>query len=417
MTSTKNFTDIDLETLDLTDLSYFEDGPPHEIFARLRSEASPHWNALTGDEPGFWSFTKFADIQAISKDPATFSSTRGGVFTTAQGAVPPEVLAEVILGMDPPRHTQQRSIMQVVFTPKLMRQKETAIRDIVTELIDDVIEKGECDFVDDIAVELPLRVIADMLGVPQDDRRQLFDWTNKLSRAAATSDPQMGLGALMEIGGYLNGLTAERKASPADDLISRLITAEVDGESLSEQEITFFFGILMFAGNDTTRNTASGGLRALIENDDERQKLIGNPAAIPNAIEEMLRWVTPVIYFTRTAQCDTEVGGHPIREGERVAMWYPAGSRDPEMNADPQRFDVSRQKPMHQAFGGGGPHFCLGNALAKLELRVLFEELMRRIPDMQFAGPITRLTSNFSNELTSMPVTFTPGKREGANNA
>lgn len=414
MTSTKNFTDIDLDTLDLTDLSYFEDGPPHEIFARLRSEASPHWNALTGDEPGFWSFTKFADIQAISKDPATFSSTRGGVFTTAQGAVPPEVLAEVILGMDPPRHTQQRNIMQVVFTPKLMRQKEAAIRDIVTELIDDVIEKGECDFVDDIAVELPLRVIADMLGVPQDDRRQLFDWTNKLSRAAATSDPQMGLGALMEIGGYLNGLTAERKANPADDLISRLITAEVDGESLSEQEITFFFGILMFAGNDTTRNTASGGLRALIENEDERQKLIGNPAAIPNAIEEILRWVTPVIYFTRTAQCDTEVGGHPIREGERVAMWYPAGSRDPEMNADPERFDVSRQKPMHQAFGGGGPHFCLGNALAKLELRVLFEELMRRIPDMQFAGPITRLTSNFSNELTSMPVTFTPGTREGA---
>ena len=417
MTTTSNFTDIDLATVDLTDLAYFEDGPPHEIFARMRSEASPHWNALTGDEPGFWSFTKYADIQAISKDPATFSSTRGGVFTTAQGAVPPEVLAEVILGMDPPRHTQQRNIMQVVFTPKLMRQKEAAIRAIVTELIDNVIEKGECDFVDDIAVELPLRVIADMLGVPQDDRRQLFEWTNKLSRAAATSDPQMGLGALMEIGGYLNGLTAERKASPADDLISRLIAAEVDGESLSEQEITFFFGILMFAGNDTTRNTASGGLRALIENEDERQKLIGNPAAIPNAIEEMLRWVTPVIYFTRTAQCDTEVGGHPIREGERVAMWYPAGSRDPEINADPERFDVSRQKPMHQAFGGGGPHFCLGNALAKLELRVLFEELMRRIPDMQFAGPITRLTSNFSNELTSMPVTFTPGKREGTDNA
>ncbi|NMN93842.1 cytochrome P450 [Antrihabitans stalactiti] len=413
MTSTKNFTDIDLDTLDLTDLSYFEDGPPHEIFARMREEASPHWNALTGDEPGFWSFTKFADIQAISKDPATFSSARAGVFLTTRGATPVEVLREVILGMDPPRHTAQRNIMQVVFTPKLMRQKENDIRAIVTTLIDDVIEKGECDFVKDIAVELPLRVIAGMLGVPQDDRRQLFEWTNKLSHAAATSDPEEGLGALMEIGGYLTGITAERKANPADDLISRLITAEVDGESLSEQEITFFFGILMFAGNDTTRNTASGGLRALIENDAERQKLVGNPAAIPNAVEEMLRWVTPVLYFSRTAQCDTEVGGHPIREGERVVMWYPAGSRDPQMNADPQRFDVSRQKPMHQAFGGGGPHFCLGNALAKLELRVLFEELMRRVPDMQFAGPITRLTSNFSNELTSMPVTFTPGTREG----
>jgi linalool 8-monooxygenase len=168
----------------------------------------------------------------------------------------------------------------------------------------------------------------------------------------------------------------------------------------------------MFAGNDTTRNTASGGMRALIENDGERQKLVDNPDGIPNAVEEMLRWVTPVIYFTRVAQCDTEVGGHPIRDGERVAMWYPAGSRDPEAVEAPDRFDVSRQKPPHQAFGGGGAHFCLGNGLARLELRLLFEELMRRVPDMQIAGPITRLTSNFSNELTSIPVTFTPGKRE-----
>jgi len=252
-----------------------------------------------------------------------------------------------------------------------------------------------------------------MLGVPQDDRRQLFEWTNTLSRAAATADPQLGMGALLEIGGYMNGITAARKANPSEDIVSRLISAEVDGESLSETEVTFFFALLMFAGNDTTRNTASGGMRALIENDSERQKLINNPDGIPSAVEEMLRWVTPVIYFTRVAQADTEVGGHPIREGERVAMWYSAGSRDPATIDDPDRFDVSRQKPPHQAFGGGGAHFCLGNALARLELRVLFEELMRRVPDMQFAGPITRLTSNFSNELTSMPVTFTPGNCEG----
>jgi linalool 8-monooxygenase len=307
--------------------------------------------------------------------------------------------------------------VQAVFTPKLIRQKEENVRATVTALIDDVIEKGACDFVDDIAVELPLRIIADMLGVPQDDRRQLFEWTNMLSKAAATADPQLGMGALMEIGGYMTGLTAERKANPGEDLVSRMITAEVDGESLSEAEVIFFFGILMFAGNDTTRNTASGGMRALIENPDQRQKLIDDPTAIPNAVEEMLRWVTPVIYFTRTALCDTEVGGHAIREGERVAMWYSAGSRDPEANADPERFDVSREKPPHQAFGGGGAHFCLGNGLARLELRILFEELMRRIPDMQFAGPITRLTSNFSSELTSMPVTFTPGKREGVTTA
>jgi len=411
MSTAPNLKDVDLSTVDLTDLSYFKDGPPHPLFARMRAEASPHWNALTGDEPGFWSFTKAADIATISRDPATFSSARGGVFATSQGAVPPEAMAEVILGMDPPRHTKHRNVVQAVFTPKLIRQKEQNIRATVTTLIDDVIEKGECDFVDDIAVELPLQVIADMLGVPQDDRRQLFAWTNTLSRAAATADPQLGLGALVEIGGYLSGLTAERRANPADDLISRLIVTEVDGERLSEDEVTFFFGILMFAGNDTTRNTASGGMRALIENDGERHKLVDNPDAIPNAVEEMLRWVTPVIYFTRVAQCDTEVGGHPIQEGERVAMWYPAGSRDPEVIEDPDRFNVSRQKPPHQAFGGGGPHFCLGNSLARLELRILFEELMRRTPDMQFSGPITRLVSNFSNELTSMPVTFTPGRR------
>lgn len=414
MTTTPDIADVDLSKVDLTDLSYFQDGPPYELFARMRAEASPHWNALTGDEPGFWSFTKAADIAAISRKPATFSSARGGVFTTAQGAVPPEILAEVILGMDPPRHTKHRNVVQAVFTPKMIRQKEDNIRATVTALIDDVIEKGTCDFVEDIAVELPLRIIADMLGVPQDDRRQLFEWTNTLSRAAATTDPQLGLGALVEIGGYMTGLTAERKANPGDDLVSRMLAAEVEGESLSEAEVTFFFAILMFAGNDTTRNTTSGGMRALIENDGERQKLVNNPDAIPSAVEEMLRWVTAVIYFTRVAQQDTEVGGHPIREGERVAMWYPAGSRDPEAIDDPDRFDVSRQKPPHQAFGGGGAHFCLGNGLARLELRVLFEELMRRVPDMQFAGPITRLKSNFSNELTSMPVTFTPGKREGS---
>src|SRR6201998_1768716 len=414
MSTAPNFTDVDLSKVDLTDLSYFEDGPPYELFARMRSEASPHWNGLTGDEPGFWSFTKAADIAAISRNPATFSSARGGVFATTQGAVPPEALAEVILGMDPPRHTKHRNIVQAVFTPKMIRQKEESIRSNVAALIDERIERGDCDFVDDIAVELPLRISAAMLGVPQADRRQLFEWTNTLSRAAATADPQLGMGALMEIGGYMSALTAERKANPADDLVSRLIAAEVDGESLSEAEVVFFFGILMFAGNDTTRNTASGAMRALIENGGERRKLVNNPDAIPNAVEEMLRWVTPVIYFTRVAQCDTEVGGHPIRACDRVAMWYPAGSRDPEVIDAPDRFDVSRQKPPHQAFGGGGAHFCLGNGLARLELRVLFEELMRRLPDMQFAGPITRLTSNFSNELTSMPVTFTPGKREGS---
>jgi cytochrome P450 len=414
MMSTLNLADVDLSTVDLTDLKYFQDGPPHELFARMRAEANPHWNALTGDEPGFWSFFRAADIQAISRDPATFSSARAGVWSTAEGAVPLDVLRVTILGMDPPEHTRLRNVVQSVFTPKLIREKETDIRGIVTSLIDDVIDRGSCDFAQDIAVQMPLRVIAGMLGVPRADRPKLFEWTNTLSRAAATSDTALGMGALLEIGGYLTGLTAERKAKPGDDLVSRLLVAEVDGERLTEAEVTYFFALLNFAGNDTTRNTASGGMRALMEHDSERHKLVGDPSAIPTAVEEFLRWVTPVVYFTRVAQCDTEVGGHPIREGERVAVWYPAGSRDPELNDEPELFNVSREKPQHLAFGGGGPHFCLGNSLARLELRVLFEELMRRMPDMQITGPIERLVSNFSNELTAMPVSFTPGAREGS---
>jgi cytochrome P450 len=414
MSGTSGYGDVDLVKVDLTDLSYFEDGPPYPLFARMRSEASPRWNAPTGDEPGFWSFTRAKDIQAISRDAATFSSERGGVFASPRGPAPLEIFREMLLGMDAPRHTKMRNVVLAVFTPKMIVHKEAAIRATVTALIDDVIEKGACDFVDDIAVELPLRVIADMLGVPQDDRRQLFEWTNTLSLAAATANPEIGMGAVVEIGGYLTGIIAERRANPADDLISRMLMAEVDGESLTDTEVVLFFGLLMFAGNDTTRNTASGGLLALIENPGERQKLVDNPDRIPNAVEELLRWVTAVIHFARVAQCDTEVDGHPIREGERVVMWYSAGSRDPALNEDPDRFDVSRDKARHQAFGGGGPHFCLGSGLARLELRVLFEELMRRMPYMQIAGPITRLTSNFSNELRSMPVTFTPGEREGA---
>jgi linalool 8-monooxygenase len=412
--TTQNFADVDLATVDLTDTSYFQDGPPHELFARMRTEASPHWNALTdADEPGFWSFTKFDDIQAISSNSELFSSARGGVFfTAAMSATPIEALREVILGMDPPRHTHQRNVVQAVFTPRMIRQMEADVRATVTSLIDGVIEKGACDFVEEIAVELPLIVIADMLGVVQEDRRQLFEWSNKLSHSAATGNAQLGMEALIEMGGYLTALTAERKVNPGDDLLSRMLAAEVDGESLSEAEITFFFAILMFAGNDTTRNTASGGMRALMENPAERQKLIDDPELIPGAVEELLRWVSPVVYFTRTVTADTVVGGHALKEGERVCMWYGAGSRDPEKNDNPETFNVSRGKMPHQAFGGGGAHFCLGNQLARLELRLLLEELIRRMPDMEISGPVTRLVSTFSNELTSMPVTFTPGKRE-----
>jgi linalool 8-monooxygenase len=404
--------DIDLATVDLTDADLFLDGPPHELFARMRAEAPVRWNPMA-DGDGFWSVTKAADIAAVSKDPATFSSERNGVFIREGMPMPLEILNQVILGMDPPRHVKYRTIVQKAFTPRIVAQQEGHIRARVTRLIDDICERGECDLVRELSVELPLQVIAEMLGVPQEDRQKLFDWTMKLEEA--TGDPSVdGAAPIAEIGLYLAAAVAERREKPADDLVTAMVSAEVDGEHLNDFEIAAFFALLMFAGNDTTRNTISGGTLALIEHPDEQRKLVDDPTLIDDAVEEMLRWVTPVMHFRRTPTTDTELRGVPIKEGERVVMWYASGSRDEEAVPDPMRFDVARPKVDHQAFGGGGRHFCIGSSLARLELRLVFPELLRRLPDLQLAGPVGRSSSNWVNGFTSMPVTFTPTARTGS---
>jgi cytochrome P450 len=406
-------TDLDLDRVDLTDLDLFADGPPYELFRRMRREMPVHWNEMDG-EPGFWNITRFEDIRRISRDHETFSNERGGIFIQNEPGVPVDVQRQLMLGMDPPRHTKVRGIVQKVFSPRVVAEREPHIRQVVTRLIDDVIERGECDFVSDIAVELPLIVIAEMLGVPVEDRYMLFDWTNRASHAVATADPADTLQALAEMGQYLGALVAERRERPRDDLISRMVNAEVDGERLSDAEITISFGLLMFAGNDTTRNTASGAMLALIEHPDQRQKLIEDPSLMRDAVEELLRWVSAVVHFRRTATRDTEIAGQRIAAGDKVVLWYASGNRDETAIPDPDRLDVSRPNVEHQAFGGGGRHFCLGNQLARLELRVLFEELLERIPDMELAGEPRRLRTNFTNELTSLPVAFTPGRPSGS---
>jgi linalool 8-monooxygenase len=405
---------VTLEGVDLSDLGQFADGPPYELFARMRAEAPVHWNPLP-DEPGFWSLTRFRDIAAVSRDHETFSSARGGVFLrTERGPVPLEMLQGVILGQDPPLHDRVRGTVQRVFVPRMVAQREAGIAERVDGLIDSVIEKGSCDFVKDIAVELPLQVIAEMLGVPQEDRFLLFELTNQLSLAAALGDPTMGEQAIMALGFYMAEMVGERRESPGDDLLSRILTADVDGERLSDEEVVPFCALLMFAGNDTTRNTASGAVRALLENPDQRRRLAADPSLIPGAVEEFLRWVTPVIHFRRTATRDTEIGGQRIAEGDKVTMWYSSGSRDEDVISDAPRFDVTRTAVEHQAFGGGGKHFCLGAQLARMELRILFTKLLERIPEMELAGEVTRLTSNFSNELTSLPIVFPAGRRSGS---
>lgn len=405
---------VDLDRVDLSDLDSFADGPPHELFARMRREAPVLWNPLP-DEPGFWSLTRFRDIEQVSRDHETFSSAAGGVFLrTERGPVPLEMLRGVILGMDPPLHDRVRGTVSRAFIPRMVAQLEADVAARVDRLIDSVIERGSCDFVQDIAVELPLQVIAEMLGVPQDDRMLLFELTNQLSHAAALGDPTQGEQAIMALGFYMAEMVAERRENPGDDLVSRIVSAELDGQRLEDEEVVPFCALLMFAGNDTTRNTASGAVRALCENPDQRRRLVENPALIPGAVEEFLRWVTPVIHFRRTATRDTVIGEQRIAAGDKVTMWYSSGSRDESVIEDAARFDVTRTRVEHQAFGGGGKHFCLGAQLARTELRVLFTKLLERIPEMELAGEVTRLRSNFGNELTSLPISFSAGPRIGA---
>jgi cytochrome P450 len=400
--------DVDLSTVDLMDEDLFEQGPPHGLLARMRAEAPVRWNPISDDD-GFWSLTKAADISAASKDPVTFSSERQGVFVREGMPMPLDVLNQVILGMDPPRHTKFRGIVQKAFTPRIVALQEEQIRGRISSLVDAVCEDGECDLVSALSVELPLQVIAEMLGVPQEDRQKLFDWTLEIEKAV--SDPTVsGPEALGQIGLYLAGIVADRRDKPADDLVTALISAEVDGERLTDFEIAAMFALLMFAGNDTTRNTISGGALALIEHPDERQALIDDPSLLDCAIEEILRWVTPVMWFRRTATTDTEIRGVPVKEGDKVVLWYISGSRDEDLVADPMRFDVTRDLH-HQAFGGGGRHFCLGAPLARLELKLVFPELLRRLPEMELAGPVGRTRSNWVNGFTSMPVRFTPTAR------
>jgi len=399
----------DLDTVDLSDPDLFVGEPPHELFARMRAEAPVRWNQMSNGD-GFWSVTKAADIAAISKDAATFSSERRGVFVNEERPMPVEVLNQIILGMDPPRHTKYRTIVQKAFTPRIIAQQEEHIRRRVTTLLDDICERGECDLVKELSIELPLQVIAEMLGVPQEDRQKLFDWTMQIE--ASVDDPEIsGPEALGQIGVYLAEMVAARRDHPADDLLSAIVAAEVDGEHLNDFEIAAFFALLMFAGNDTTRNTISGGTLAFIEHPDQRRKLLDDLSLIDGAVEECLRWVTPVMHFRRTPTTDTELRGMPLREGDKVVIWYASGSRDEEAVPDPMRFDVARPSADHQAFGGGGRHFCLGSSLARLELRLVFPEILRRLPDIELTGPVGRTHSNWVNGFTALPVCFTPTAR------
>jgi cholest-4-en-3-one 26-monooxygenase len=318
----------------------------------------------------------------------------------------------MMLMMDPPRHTRLRLLVNKGFTPRMVERLHERVREVTRDIVDSIVDRGACDFVVDVAAELPLQVIAEIMGVPPSDRHQLFVWSNQM---IGSEDPEYAVSeevaqtAMIEMFGYANELATHKRANPADDIISVLLQAEVDGERLSDLEFDLFFELLAIAGNETTRNLISHGMLALMEHPDQRELLVEDRSLLPNAIEEMLRYASPVMYMRRTARETFELRGETIQAGDKVALWYIAANHDPAVFPDPHRFDIRRETGDHEAFGGGGPHFCLGSHLAKLEIKVMFDELLTRIPRMEQSGPAERLRSNFINGIKHLPVTFPVG--------
>ena len=403
---------MELGDVDLSNADTFVPGVPHDAFKLLRAEAPVFWQRDRSGS-GFWVVTKYRDVWAISLDQATFSSAKGGTILRQWSEEDAEHSRRLMLNMDPPRHTKYRRLVNLGFSPKMVNRLEPHVREMADRIIDGVAARGECDFVTEVAAELPLQVILEMMGVPLEDRHMIFDWSNQM---IGFDDPEYGdsevTGKIAAAGMYMyaNELALERQRCPRDDLVTVLMQAEVEGEKLSEADFDSFFLLLAVAGNETTRNLIAGGMLALLEHPEQWARLLANPALLTSAVEEMVRWVTPVMYFRRTATRDAELHGQKIREGDRVSIWYVSANRDEDTFPAADRFDVGRDPNDHLGFGIG-PHFCLGANLARLEIRIMFEALLRRLPYLELAGPVQRLRSNFINGIKHMPVRFTPEAR------
>jgi cholest-4-en-3-one 26-monooxygenase len=394
---------------------YQHGGAPYDQFAWLREHAPVYWHADGGDPawPGFWAVTRHADIGHISRHPEIFSSSRRLVLFHETPEAEIEMQRLMMLNMDPPQHTRQRSFVNRGFTPRMIGRLAKHVREICDTLIDEVAPRGEADFVTDIAAPLPLQVICELVGAPPEDRDWIFDLSNKLvgyDDPEFRHSPEEGMQAAGELYGYADALAARRREQPADDIVTRLLQPDDAGEVLSTSEFDLFFLLLTVAGSETTRNAASGGMGAFFEHPGQWQRLLADPGVIPTAAEEIVRWVSPVNLFRRTATGATELGGQAIAEGDKVVVFYASANRDESVFSDPQEFDIGRDPNPHVGFGGGGPHFCLGRHLAALELRVLLATLAERMPDIELAGDVSRLRSNFLNGIKHMPVRFTPSE-------
>jgi cholest-4-en-3-one 26-monooxygenase len=406
---------MELSDIDLLNLDRFTEGIPHEWFTYLRQNAPIHFHSEP-DGPGFWVFTKHDDVVAIGRDAKRFSSdqARGGVVGLIDFPDPPDWgEGKLMLTMDPPPHTRHRRLVNRGFTPKMIGVLEAHIRDITVKIIDEAIAKGDVDFVVDVASELPLQVIAELMGVPLEDRHKVFDWSNRM---IGSEDPEYAvaqedvMNAQVEMFMYAQQLADQRRAEPKDDIITKLLSADVDGDQLNDMDFNLFFLLLAVAGNETTRNAISHGMNAFLERPDQYEKLVAHPELMDTAIEEILRWASPVMYFRRNVTEDLDYKGHQIKAGQKVSIWYVSANRDEEIFEDPFSFDITRQPNDHVAFGGGGPHHCLGANLARMEMTLFFEELSRRVPKVESTGEPVRLRSNFIGGIKHLPVSFAAGR-------
>ncbi len=404
---------MQLEQIDLTNPDNFLEGTPHHWFRELRAKAPVYWHPEERG-PGFWCITKHADLKHVSRNPELFSSERGG--TQMRDPEPEERAAfeqqrsfPIMLMMDPPRHVKFRRIVQRGFTPRMIQELEPHIRDLARGIIDRVAGRGECEFVQEVAAELPLQVICEMMGVPEESRKEIFEITNRMigfdDPELGKRDREAGQQAMAQMFGHAMQVANLYRENPTDNLSSVLLHAEVEGEKLDEVEYSAFFLLLCVAGNETTRTVTTNGMKLLIDHPDQLQMLVEDPAKIPLAVEEILRYDPAVHHFRRTATRDTEIRGQKISEGDKLVIWYPSANRDEEIFDDSDRFDILRDPNEHLAFGIG-EHFCLGANLARLELNVIFEEIIARLRTPELVAPPRRLRSNFINGVKEMRVRY-----------
>jgi cholest-4-en-3-one 26-monooxygenase len=407
-------TPTNLEDRLLLEREEWLDGPPHALFKELRRECPVHWTREITEFPeegGFWSVTKADDVHTVSRDWQTYSSELGGI-TVVSSVFPLELSRAMFIGMDPPKHDRVKALFQAGFTPKRIAAHEGAIRAIVDRTLNGLEGRETCDLVGDVAQPVVSRVIGSFMGIPERDDAT---WARLMNATLGAGDEDLnpeGIESVMEkeipeIFERCRAMIAQRREQPTDDLTSVLVHAEVDGQKLEEHEIVMGFFLLVAAGNDSTKATYCSGMRALMEDAEQRRLVLEDAMLVPQLVEESLRMFPAFAHFRRTATKDAELGGRQIKAGDRVVMWYASSNRDEDRYEDPDRFDLRRDAE-HQAFGAGGRHYCLGTALARLELKILFEQTLARFPEIQIAGTPRMVESGFINQLKTLPVRLRP---------